>query len=901
MMTEAQFLQWCETLHLPPDTCRLIASRRAALPVRPVQGRAHNVRGRYPSRKMGVTIQFESQTPELWAIISMDHDPEVLEFFDQPITFPLHYRSKSGRRASPFHTPDFLVLRTTGACVEEWKTEAALWRLAEEQPERYQRTEAGSWRCPPGEIAAGALGLTYRLHSSDELHPTFIQNLLFLEEYWRAEAPVDPAIQALVLARLQATPGITLAALLGEEPALRANEVYALLAQEQLWVDLEAAPLGSHHHVRLYSDQATVEAQRLSGVMTSAPWARTSGSPTAPALNTELLWGGQRFRLVELGETTTTLLPPVGPLLPVPTPFFSELLERGMMVVPMTGTEGTLSAEVRERLASASPADLAEANRRFYQVQAYLQRRYDLTAATPRRTLERWAAQFRAAERRTGCGYVGLLPQTAARGNRTPKAPEASLALLEEMIRTQFETPRQQPARAVYLLYTAACQQQGFFPLSERSFYRRLKQRAGPEQTRKRQGTRAAYGESPPYPVLTQTTPRHGDRPWAIGHLDHTELDIELVSSATGKPLGRPWATFLLDAYSRRLLALYLTFDKPSYRSCMVTARLCVRQHGRLPQIVFVDGGKEFGSVYFETLLAHYQCLKKTRPSGEPRFGSVIERLFGTANTQFIHTLLGNTQATKVPRLATRAVDPKRLAVWTLPDLYDQFWTWAEEIYHQTEHPALGQSPLEAYQAGLAQSGEREHWRIPYDETFLMLTRPSTRKGTAKVWRGRGIKLHHLTYWNDALRQPEVEGTQVPVRYDPFDLGVAYAFVQHRWVECISQYYTEFHGHSERELEVAATELLRRTGGQRTVLDAKRLAEFLTNVQAHEALLLQRMRDLETRQILQRQAGTDDEVMAGEAIAPSAARPSRKQAAPAASVLSPVDLDSLPVFEVRQQ
>ncbi len=144
MMTEAQFLQWCETLHLSPDTCRLIAFRRAALPVRPVQGRAHNVRGRYPSRKMGVTIQFESQTPELWAIISMDHDPEVLEFFDQPITFPLHYRSKSGRRASPFHTPDFLVLRTTGVFVEEWKTEAALQRLAEEQPERYQRTEVGT-------------------------------------------------------------------------------------------------------------------------------------------------------------------------------------------------------------------------------------------------------------------------------------------------------------------------------------------------------------------------------------------------------------------------------------------------------------------------------------------------------------------------------------------------------------------------------------------------------------------------------------------------------------------------------------------------------------------------------------------------------------------------------------
>lgn len=139
----------------------------------------------------------------------------------------------------------------------------------------------------------------------------------------------------------------------------------------------------------------------------------------------------------------------------------------------------------------------------------------------------------------------------------------------------------------------------------------------------------------------------------------------------------------------------------------------------------------------------------------------------------------------------------------------------------------------------------------------------------------------------------------MPVRYDPFDLGVAYAFVQHRWVECISQYYTQLHGHSERERELAATELRRRAAGQRTAVDAKRLAEFLTKVQAHEALLLQRMRDLETRQILQRQAGTSDEGQGREAASPSIARASRPPAVPAASALSPVDLASLPVFEVR--
>ena len=51
------------------------------------------------------------------------------------------------------------------------------------------------------------------------------------------------------------------------------------------------------------------------------------------------------------------------------------------------------------------------------------------------------------------------------------------------------------------------------------------------------------------------------------------------------------------------------------------------------------DGGREFGSTYFETLLALCKCHHKTRPAAKPRFGSVCERIFGTTNTRSIHNL----------------------------------------------------------------------------------------------------------------------------------------------------------------------------------------------------------------------------------------------------------------------
>ena len=75
--------------------------------------------------------------------------------------------------------------------------------------------------------------------------------------------------------------------------------------------------------------------------------------------------------------------------------------------------------------------------------------------------------------------------------------------------------------------------------------------------------------------------------------------------------------------------------------------------------MLVVDGGKEFRSRYFEALVNSYSGSKKYRPWAKPRYGSVIERLFGTTNTEFVFNLLGNTQASKVPRQMTKAVNPK--------------------------------------------------------------------------------------------------------------------------------------------------------------------------------------------------------------------------------------------------
>ena len=848
---------------------------------------------------MGATIQFESHKVELWAVYTMEHDPQVLEYFDQPPAFKLHYRSASGRKVTVWHTPDFFVLRADRAGWEEWKTAEHLRVLAHTQPHRYQPTEHGGWQCPPGEAYAAPLALTYQVRSSHELHPTYIQNLVFLEDYL-FDCVVAAELQARVAEVIRRAPGLTLATLLHQVPGVRPNDVYALIGQQRLYVDLHAAPLLAHHHVRLYLDPTTAEAQHL---VVASTVAETSAEPLGVrpvllAASSHLRWDGRRWTLMHVGDTLTTLLPDVGPPLQLPTPFFLQLVDSGLITLPPApdGASGPPEAsEVQRRLAAASPAALEEANRRFRRVQAYLHRQRDLYQGTPMRTLHRWVARFRDAQATVGCGYVGLLPNTQARGNRRPKAPEASRTLMETYIHEHFEAPTQPHAWEVYIAYQRACEAQTLVPVSAWTFYRRIKQRAGPEQTAKRRGTRAAYPQTPWYWELTPTTPRHGDRPFAIAHLDHTQLDIELIADS-GRLLGRPWATFLVDAYSRRLFAVYLTFDAPSYRSCMMAVRICVRRYSRLPQTLVVDGGKEFHSVYFESLLARYYCTQKTRPGAQPRFGSVVERLFGTAHTQFIHTLLGNTQASKQPRFLTTAVDPQRHAVWTLGDLYDFLCEWAYQVYDQTVHPALGQNPRDVFQMGLVLGGEREHRHIQYDDAFLMATRPSTRKGTATVQPGKGVKINRIYYWHDALRHPEVERTPVPVRYDPFDIGVAYAYVQHRWVRCISQYFAQLHGYSEKALLLASAELRQRTPPPSSRITAKHLADFLAKATTHEALLLQRLHDHEARRVLETIAGNPTPVEEGAACPPPGLPEETRDGVDEAQ-RARVDMATLPVFE----
>ncbi|MDJ0576321.1 MAG: hypothetical protein QNJ65_14270 [Xenococcaceae cyanobacterium MO_234.B1] len=487
-----------------------------------------------------------------------------------------------------------------------------------------------------------ALGLYYRLRTDAEIDWILQDNLQFLEDYFRGTSTtVEARQQALIITLATEQAGITLAELINK--GCQPDNIYTLLVQQQLEIDLHQASLAQTPElVKVF---ACAHQTRIENELPTQIRIENSEKFLVPRVGEQLLWNGSQLEIINPGPTQTALLTGEGKVIQIPNQELLNLVKTG--AIQPNPSSKTNANKMEQLLNSASEQDCAEANRRYQIIAPYLSgKSQGKNQKVSARTIRRWLARWNEAEQLYGSGYVGLLPRINRKGNRSPKLPTLTYQLMAKYIANDYETYKQKSKRAVYGALVNACEQQKTTVPSYKTFLKFCNSRCQYEQTKKRQGSRAAYEYEPFYWELEFTTPRHGNRPWAICHLDHTQLDIELVSSKTQAVLGRPWATFLSDAYSRRILALYLTFDPPSYRSCMMVIRDCVRRHGRLPQCLVVDGGKEFSSIYFERLLAMYECTSKTRPGGKPRFGSVCERLFGTANTMLIHNLAGNTHNT---------------------------------------------------------------------------------------------------------------------------------------------------------------------------------------------------------------------------------------------------------------
>jgi putative transposase len=451
-----------------------------------------------------------------------------------------------------------------------------------------------------------------------------------------------------------------------------------------------------------------------------------------------------------------------------------------------------------------------------------------------KRTYHRLKAVQARAAANGGHEILALAPNHYKKGNRQCRLSAEQLLAMNTLYHSQYKTTTAKRVKSVYRELQAYCIEHGVPCPSYPTFNEFCKDAEDHSTRQVRCGSRMAYQEAQFYYSLSYDTPVHGVRPFEYVHIDHTLVDVELRCPRTGKSLGRPWLTLMVDAYSRRVMAFHLGFHQPSRSEVLMCFRDFVKRWQRIPFMIICDNGKDLIADDVESMVQSLGGHFRRRPKGQPRVGSVMERMFGTANSQLFHNLEGNTKLTKNVRMLSRTHLPHKLANWGLEHLYAVIEHWAFKFYDNQVHPALDLSPREAFAKGLRETGSRPHKLIAFGDEFMIATCPGVdRGGIRKVDRQRGVKVHNFYYQSPLFDTLRLSAKSVPVRFDPNDIGrVFFQLPSKEWAEARSMQLNYLPRLNTRQLQSISEEYrkVHRVSTATSEISGERLIEFIATI-----------------------------------------------------------------------
>ena len=836
---------------LPPRGRKVVLDILRGDPVRRVGSGRGNVVVRYPSRKMGRVVQAESRNVELAFVLRCESDPSVVFYLCQPATLAVYVVDTRGRRRRIHHVPDYLVLDADGFAFVECKSADELARDAARPSPRFVR-DGDRWRWPAAEEAAAELGLAYRVFSSGDVNPLWVRNLRFLSDF--ADVPEPPAVEVQTLVDcLGRARSLRLAELLASS-GVSMETLWWCVAHRRVWCDLERERVfeldqawGHDSELRMLAHHRLRAPDGL-----SAPAAAFVGG-CAGTVRVEpgasFVWDGVPWTVLNRGPGTVTLRcdDGSGRVVPLSVDDVERLLHDGALRGADAVPDLVAARDAVFRRANAHDLDKA---RERWEAVTYSKSHGRPPPGVSPRCVRRFLRWCRDGERLYGSAFAGLIrfrgrrPGTSALGARQAE-------VLREVVETFADDRRAGRVRAAYARLVDLCRERDVHPPpSDETLRRALKEASLPDLERARRGSRAAYQVEGPSTAGGALFPPHGDRVFEVGHIDHTPLDVRLVSSVNGTPLGSPWLTLMVDACSRTVLAFSLSFDAPSRASVLSVLHDCVRRHNRVPDTLVVDQGPEFHSNDVENALACLRVHKVERPARKARFGAVMERMFGTTNTAFVHELLGNTTLLSLGRGLSSDRHPVRAAVWTLPMVEEACERWLFEVYPALRHGTLGDTPRDVFARGLARDGERVARHVTLDDTLRVLLAQTVRGDTRRVDSVRGLVVDYLRYWHDDFQYGDVAGASVPVKLDTADCSVVFAYVRGRWITCrLADGDADLHGRSWKQVRMVVEELRarRRQGRAGQTVNAGIIGRFLRETDREGDLARQIARDAESR------------------------------------------------------
>ncbi len=261
-----------------------------------------------------------------------------------------------------------------------------------------------------------------------------------------------------------------------------------------------------------------------------------------------------------------------------------------------------------------------------------------------------------------------------------------------------------------------------------------------------------------------------------VWQCDHTRVDLMVVDQV-GEVLGRPWLTTIVDTYSRCIMGIHLGMEAPSAVVVCLALRHAIlpKQYSSayeltqlwstygVPQYFYTDGGKEFNSNHLEQVANELKIVLCQRRY--PAEGGIVERPFGTFNTELFATLPGYTgNSTK-----RRPQQAETSASLTLFQLEQQIVRYIVDRYNQNLDARMGnQSRIGRWEtAQLAQLP-----LLSERELDICLMRQERRR----VYRSGYVQFANLSYQGEHLAG--YVGEEVVLRYNPRDITTVLVYQQ---------------------------------------------------------------------------------------------------------------------------
>jgi putative transposase len=264
-----------------------------------------------------------------------------------------------------------------------------------------------------------------------------------------------------------------------------------------------------------------------------------------------------------------------------------------------------------------------------------------------------------------------------------------------------------------------------------------------------------------------------------IVQCDHTKLDVRIVDEDGNLLNWRPWLTTVVDTFSSCLIGYHLWHKQPGSHEVALTLR-----HAALPknyppeyelqkswdicglplQYFFTDGGRDLAKSKLIKAFGNkfgFQCELRDRPIQ----GGIVERLFGTINTQVLQPLAGY-----ISQEEDGAKRAEKEACLTIEDVDKILAAYFCDDYNHQPYP---KDPRDTrFEKWLRGMGGKLPEPINERELDILLMKEKQKL----VQKHGSIYFETLTYRCEQLEP--FKGQYVTVTYDPDHVLTLYIYTQ---------------------------------------------------------------------------------------------------------------------------